>query len=81
MGQPSTSLLDGVALDWLSLLLGFWGVFVKLHQSGKIELWLLEDLNLSDHAVVLEWEDLAAFSLNLFSNILFQENFDELLES
>jgi len=37
---------------------GFWLVSVKLHKLGKIELWLLEDLDLSDHAVVLKWVDL-----------------------
>ena len=48
------------------------GVFVLLHKLGEIELWLLEDLSFSDHAVVLEWEDLAALLLNLFANFFFQ---------
>jgi len=46
-------------------------LFVKLHEFGEIELGLLENLDLSDHAVVLEWENFAAFFLNLFSNVLF----------
>ena len=46
-------------------------LFVKLHEFGEIELGLLENLHLSDHAVVLEWENFAAFFLNLFSNVLF----------
>lgn len=50
---------------------GFWLVSVKLHKLGKIELWLLEDLNLSDHAVVLKWVDLGAFRLDLFANFFF----------
>ena len=58
--------------------LGGWGLssglvnLVELHESGQIELWLLEELDLSDHAVVLEWEDLAALSLDLFANFFFQ---------
>ena len=31
---------------------------VKLHQLVQVELWLLEDLYLPDHAVVLERENL-----------------------
>ena len=50
---------------------GLWLVSVKLHKLGKIELWLLEDLNLSDHAVVLKWVDLGAFLLDLFANFFF----------
>ena len=64
--------VDGL-LDWGSLL-GLWGVLVELHQFGEIELWLLEDLGLSDHAVVLEWVDFAALGLNLLSNFFFQAN-------
>ena len=48
---------------------GLWLVLVKLHELGEIELWLLEDLDLSDHAVILEWEDFAAFLLDLFTNL------------
>jgi len=58
-----------------------WLVSVKLHELGKIELWLLEDLNLSDHAVVLKWVDLGAFFLDLFANFFFNENLDKLLKS
>lgn len=63
---------------WLGL---GWGYLVQLHESGKIELWLLEDLNLSDHAVVLKWVDLGALSLDLFANFFFNEDLNELLES
>ena len=54
--------LDGGILSGLGLVL------VKFHELGEIELWLLEDLDLSDHAVVLKWEDLSAFVLDLFAN-------------
>ena len=54
------------------LLLGDIVGLVELHEFGKIELWLLEDLDLSDHAVVLEWVDLAAFVLDLFANFFFE---------
>jgi len=55
---------------------------IELHEFSKIELWLFHELDLSDHAVVLEWEDFAAalFS-NLLSNLLFNENLDEVLEA
>ena len=56
-------------------------VSVELHKFGEIELWLLEDLDLSDHAVVLKWVDLGAFCLDLFANFFFHEDLDELLES
>lgn len=49
---------------WGFLLDGLWLVEVVLHESGEIELWLLEHLNLPDEDV-LEWEDLSAFLLNL----------------
>lgn len=49
---------------WGFLLNGLWLVLVVLHESGEIELWLLEHLNLPDKDV-LEWEDLSAFLLNL----------------
>jgi len=74
----SRSFGDGVSGLWS--LLGFWLVFVQLHELGEIELWLLEDLGLSDHAVVLKWEDFAALVLDLFANFFFKENFDEFLE-
>lgn len=70
--EDTASLLDGVGSGLGSGLLGLWGVLVQLHQLGKIELWFLQDLDLSDHAVVLEWEDLAAFSLDLLANFFFQ---------
>ena len=45
---------------------------VQLHELGEIELGLLEDLDLSYHAVVLQWEDLAALILDLLANFFFQ---------
>ena len=62
------SLGEGVSAGLLLLL---WSVFVKLHEFGKIELWLLDDLDLSHHAVVLKWVDLGAFCLDLFANFFF----------
>ena len=54
-----------------NFLLFFWSVLVQLHEFGKIELWLLEDLDLSNHAVVFEWEDLVALLLDFFANLFF----------
>jgi hypothetical protein len=64
----SGSLLDGV----LSLRSdgGNGVVLVEVHELGKIELGLLEELALTDHAVVLEREDLAALLLDLLANIV-----------
>lgn len=67
--EPSEgrSLLDGVGGGlWLLLL---WLVLVKLHEFGEIELWLLQDLDLSNHAVVLQWEDLVALLLHFLTNL------------
>lgn len=61
------SLGDGVAGGLCLLLL--WLVLVKLHEFGEIELWLLEDLDLSNHAVVLQWEDLVALLLHFLTNL------------
>jgi len=67
----------------LGLLLILWSVPVKLHKSGEIELRLLEDLDLSDHAaVVIEGEDFsAALLLDLFANITFNQDFDKVFEA
>ena len=46
-------------------------VLVQLHELGEIELGLLDELDLADHAVVLEGEDLAALLLDLFANVVF----------
>ena len=63
------SLGDGVlGGSWFGL---FWSIFVKLHEFSKIELWLLEDLYLSNHTVVLEWEDLVALLLDSLANFFF----------
>jgi len=53
--------------------LGFstWNNLVQLHELGEIELWLLQNLDLSDHAVILEWEDFGGVVLNLLSDFLF----------
>lgn len=61
-------------------LLGLWLVLVKVHESVEIELWLLEDLSLSHHAVVLKWVDLAALLLDLFANLFFNKDLDEFLQ-
>ena len=58
---------DGVLGFWGFVLL--WSVLVKLHEFGEIELWLFEDLDLSDHAVVFEWEDLVALLLDFLANL------------
>jgi len=65
--------LDGVLSGWGGLNLLLWSILVKLHELGQIELGLLEDLDLPDHAaVVLEREDFgAAFLLDLLANITF----------
>ena len=63
----SLSGFDGVLGFWGFVLL--WSVLVKLHEFGEIELWLLEDLDLSDHAVVFEWEDLVALLLDFLANL------------
>ena len=64
--------LEGVLGGGGSLLdIGLWSILVKLHKLGKIELGLLEDLDLSNHAVVTEWVDFAALLLDLFANLFF----------
>lgn len=45
-------------------------VLVQLHELGEIELGLLEELDLPDHAVVLKREDLGAVLLDLFANVV-----------
>jgi len=68
----SASLCDGVSCIsdcWSPLSLNF--VLVQFHEFGQIELGLLEDFDLSDHAVILKWEDFAALLLNLFTNLFF----------
>merc|ERR1719174_2504016 len=74
----------GELVGWLLLSDGggLRAVLVQLHKLGKIELGLLEDLDLSDHAaVVLEWEDFgAALLLNLLADIAFNQDFDKVFE-
>jgi len=70
---------DGVLdIGFLGLL---WSIFIKLHEFSKIELWLLEDLYLSNHTVVLEWEDFVALLLDSLANFFFNKGFDEVLKS
>lgn len=57
-----------------------WLVLVQLHEFGKIELRLLEDLYFPYHAVVVEWENFAALLLNLLANILFNQGLDHISE-
>lgn len=56
---------------WLFVLFTFnfkfWSVLIQLHQFGKIELGLLEELDLSDDNI-LEGEDFRALSGDLFTN-------------
>ena len=71
-GNTTRSLLDGISGVDHSSGLGLGGVLVQLHQFGEVELGLLEDLGLSDHAAVLEWEDLGALGLDLLANLFFE---------
>ena len=66
MGNLSSSLdlvLGGRGSGLLVSLL------IELHELGEIELGLLEDLDLSDEAVVLEGEDLGALLLDLLADL------------
>jgi len=69
-------------------LLGCWGSnwtdgvslgAVELHELGKIELWLLEDLDLTDEDV-LEWEDFIAGGGDLPCNIVGEALLEEIFE-
>lgn len=51
----------------LFLLYSFWSFLIEFHELGKIELGLLEKLDLSDQDI-LERENLATFSLDFLSN-------------
>jgi hypothetical protein len=63
----------GNSIGWdLGWLLGLWLILVKFEELGKIELGFLEELNLTDHAVILKWEDSAAFLLNLFADFFLE---------
>lgn len=63
----------GNSVGWdLAGLLGLWLILVKFEEFGKIELGFLEELNLTDHAVILKWEDSAAFLLNLFADFFLE---------
>jgi len=52
---------------------------VELHELGKIELGLLEDLDLLDEHI-LKWEDLGAFLGDVFANLVSDELLEEILE-
>jgi hypothetical protein len=77
----SVGLFEGV----LSLRLDGGGgsnvVLIEVHELGEIELGLLEELDLADHAVVLEREDLAALLLDLLANIVLDQDLDEVLQA
>merc|ERR1712185_465332 len=45
-------------------------VLVEVHKLGEIKLGLLEELDLSYHAVVFKREDLGAFLLDLLANVV-----------
>jgi hypothetical protein len=71
VGQNHSSLggLECV-LRRIASRLGGTGVLVEVHEPDKIELGLLEKLELADHAVVFEREDLAALLLDLLANVV-----------
>jgi hypothetical protein len=50
---------------------GLLRLLVQLHKLGEIELGLFEDLDLSNHAVVIKRENLAALDLDLRADFLF----------
>ena len=56
----------------LGELLGLWLILVKFEELCKIELGFFEELNLANHAVILKWEDSAAFFLNLFADFFLE---------
>ena len=68
MRHSCSNLVSGLG-DWGSLVL--WSILIELHELGKIELWLLKDLDLSHHDVVLKWEDLVALLLDSLANVVF----------
>lgn len=72
----SLELVLGLLGDWLGEL---WLVLVKLHKLGKIELWLLEHLDLSDEHV-LEWEDLGAVLGDLGGDLSSEESLEQVTE-
>ena len=63
------SSLDGVLGSLIGL--GRSGTFlVQVHEFDEIELGLLEKLDLADHAVILEREDLAALLLDALTSLV-----------
>lgn len=52
---------------FLSFNLEFWFLLIEFHELGKIELWLLKELDLSNEDV-LEGEDLSTLLLDFLSN-------------
>lgn len=52
-------------------LVNFRFILIELHEFGKIILGLLKNFDFSNHAVILKWEDFAAFFLNLFTDFFF----------
>ena len=73
-GSLSKLVLDVGGLLELGLVL------VKLHELGEIELGLLEDLDLPDHAVVFEGEDLAALLLDLGADLFFNAGGEKIIK-
>ena len=65
LGKDVLGLIGSGGLGSLRLVL------VKFHELGKIELGLLQDLDLSHHDVVLKWEDLVALLLDSLANVVF----------
>jgi len=70
------SFLSTLNLEWLII---HGSVLVQLHEFGKIELRLLDNLDLSDHAVT-EWEDFVTLLLDFVSDFLFNQNLDKVSE-
>jgi hypothetical protein len=64
---------DGILLDSLGL------VAVEFHELGKIELGLLEDLDLSDEDI-LKGEDLLALLGDVLGDLVGEELFEEILK-
>jgi len=73
---------SGEGVLWLfdsNYLLLLSSLGVELHKLGKIELRLLEDLDLLDENI-LKWEDLGAFLGDSLSNLVADELLEEILE-
>jgi len=66
-------------ISLFALDIEFWSVLIKFHELGKIELGLLEELDLS-YNNVLEGEDFAGILDNLFADLVSGQFLGQLLE-